>query len=100
MDAPGVRVTIAPTEDDIGRRVTYPALPAGKIEEGVITSLSPLGVFVRYGMNAASALTPLDRLEWSTKTEEQSCVKMLYRGGGIAEIDWCEPPVDPASLRN
>lgn len=87
-----------PTWNDIGRRVTYRDLPAGKIEEGLISSLSSFSkaVFVRYDGKPTAMLTPIARLEWSTKTPGQTAQRTEWRDGRVSSIDWCEPPRDPA----
>jgi hypothetical protein len=59
---------IEPTVDDIGRKVIYRERgdhPGRKVEEGVITRVTPLYVFVRYGTSAHSAATDRADLEFT-----------------------------------
>jgi hypothetical protein len=57
---------IEPTEADIGRRVVYIGNrhPGGKLEYGVITHITSVYVFVRYGNERSSKATRREDLEW------------------------------------
>lgn len=62
---------INPSLADVGRAVVYRAPPAFEPEQGVITALRLVRgraagayIFVRYGRDQHSKLTPLARLEW------------------------------------
>lgn len=52
------------TLDDIGRRVIYRPYVGATAEVGVITSISPSYVFVRYGFEVHSKATNSADLEW------------------------------------
>lgn len=58
---------IEPVIEDIGRSVVYIGnrYEGGSTEQGVITSISPHYVFVRYGADVTSKATMRSDLEWS-----------------------------------
>lgn len=55
---------IKPTLGDIGRQVVYRAAPDYKAEEGVITFVNAVFVFVQYGIGATSKATSRHDLDW------------------------------------
>jgi hypothetical protein len=55
---------IEPTNHDIGRKVIYRDR-CGAMEKGVISSIAPLYVFVRYRDDAHAKATRRQDLEWS-----------------------------------
>lgn len=55
-------MTIDEANDAIGRLVVYRSHPNDDAEQGVITSVSPSLVFVRYGSQVNSQATPPEML--------------------------------------
>lgn len=61
---------IEPTSKDVGRKVVYTGnrYPGGKLEEGVITGINSVAVFVRYGSEYTAKATDRADLEWTKET--------------------------------
>lgn len=55
---------ISPLPEDVGRKVIYRPYVGGPAEVGVITSITPVFVFVRYGNDTHSKATGSEALEW------------------------------------
>jgi hypothetical protein len=55
---------IEPIAGDVGRGVVYRDRSGAKVDEGVITRISPQYVFVRYGADKHSKATRREDLEW------------------------------------
>lgn len=55
---------IKPTKEDIGRAVVYRARPDSEPEQGTITAISEVFVFVRYNSGVNGIATLRRNLEW------------------------------------
>lgn len=62
---------IHPQEKDIGRAVRYRSNGGDKVEDGVITSISAMFVFVLYAGTSAPAATERSNLEWLAPSPDE-----------------------------